>query len=267
MKRFCIFLLLPLFIFACGGGGGDNSSSSLARDACGVLGLNTKVINGSQCSDSNSPIARILVINQDDTSNICSGTVIGDKHILSAAHCFIITDVRSVLVEVAGVVFFAPFISVPEDVGIDEQNSSVLNDLAVVEVERSIGVTPVPIAISKDVKKGSVVSIFGFGLDENGETDNLKSGQMLVSRVTDSHIYAKFDVEQGSNTCNGDSGGPAIFNEKISDDLEVKGIVGVVSSGVSGTNCQAGDITLFTNLQTTGAIDFIAALVPDLGLS
>ncbi|MCB0321633.1 MAG: trypsin-like serine protease, partial [Bdellovibrionales bacterium] len=126
-------------------------------------------------------------------------------------------------------------------------------------LSKSLPGPTLPLLGSRDIQNGELVSIFGYGLDENQKIDVLKSGEMKVSGVTDNHIFAKFDGA-GSNTCNGDSGGPAIYTF-TKDGREIDAVVGVVSTGEI-VDCSAGDTTLFANAHSSSNLSFITQSVP-----
>ena len=90
-------------------------------------------------------------------------------------------------------------------------NALFLNDVAIIQLAESVSHPTLPLALSEDTKAGDRFSIFGFGLDEKGGRDVLRSGEAEVSSVTDQHIISNFNGE-GSNSCSGDSGGPAVRN-------------------------------------------------------
>jgi len=107
-----------------------------------------------------------------------------------------------------------------------------------------------------------VISIFGYGVDENGVNQVLRSGQARVLAVDEQHIAAGFSGE-GSNSCSGDSGGPAL-NTIQKDGRTQSGIVGVVSSG--SVSCGPGDVALYANVTTSETLNFIQGAAPGVNL-
>lgn len=84
---------------------------------------------------------------------------------------------------------------------------------------------------------------------------------MEVAMVTGNHIFARFD--ELSNTCNGDSGGPATYTVVDPNGaVSAVGVVGITSTGTV-QNCAPGDLSLFTNLQHPDILSFIAEVVPE----
>lgn len=236
-RLFAAFLTVALV--SCGGGSSDNSASP-ATNACSTLGLNTRIINGTQCAEAGSPVLALNIQSQDGRSSLCSGTVITKTHIVTAAHCFLDQNVQSVFVEIDGQRIFGSKVSIHPDARIDINRQSAVNDVAVLEMNRNLNRPTVPLLLSQSIESGDIISIFGFGLDENGRIGQLESGQMQVSDVTTNELIAEFQGE-GSNTCNGDSGGPALYTITNSGRAA---LVGVTSSGTLNT-CLTGDKSFF----------------------
>lgn len=242
-------------LLACGGGSGDDDSSGLSNNACGVVGLNSRIINGTECSNSqNSGIVRIFI---DNGEGLCTGTMITPTQVLTAAHCFDgSTDSASIVIgdDVAsGTRIFATGV-VPHP-GYKSSDDNTF-DLAVLNLSSPANLATLPIVIGRSVADGDVVSIFGFGTDEN-ENPNavLKSGEMKISEVRDLQIGAAFNGD-GSNTCFGDSGGPLLLghNQRI-------GIVGILSFGTR-EDCREGDTSFFTNVQADSILQFLSQVAP-----
>lgn len=253
-----VALLALLFLGGCGGGGGSSDDSSgsggLRTDTCSTLGLQPRIINGTQCETSGSPVVRIDLRLRDGSAALCSGSIISPTHVLSAGHCFP-PQTRSAFITVNGArVDGARFFRHP---GYTETSQALFKDVAVLELSQPVSLPILPIMTSQPVSSGDAIQIFGFGTTETGSLGVLESGEMRVSDVTSDHLIAAFNGD-GSNTCTGDSGGPAL--------LTVNGAVGIVGLTSSGfrADCLAGDRTLFANMQSADYIGFVRSIVPSV---
>lgn len=256
-KQTKILIIAPLFFIlsACGGGSSSDSSANNPVTIC-PRSFDARIINGQSCEAAGSPIVRLNVVSAKGVLSICSGSVVSSNKVLTAAHCFLIGNVASVSVENDQSVFPANKVFVHPEFAIGE--TALFNDVAIVQTTRSMNLPTMPILLSQDIKKGQKIGINGFGIDNSGEIGILKGGTMQISSVTTNHIGANFNGKD-SNTCNGDSGGPATFtiNNRPS-------VIGITSSGIK-TDCSKGDVTLFTNIQSQNVLDFITSIVPEIG--
>jgi secreted trypsin-like serine protease len=261
-----LLLVGPILLLnACSGGSDNGEVSTPLKDACSVIGLNTRIIEGTACSETASPIVRVNIFTQDNTQGLCTGTLLTNRQVLTAAHCFLNKSVRFVFVEVGAASILANVVAVHPQatIVVNDGTPRVDNDVAIVHLSSDLNGATLPILVSSPVNDGDIFSIYGYGLDEAGNLNVLRSGQSKVSSVDEQHITAFFNGE-GSNSCNGDSGGPAILS--ITKDGTVQsGIVGVVSSG-SNPSCLSGDESLYAHVPSASMLNFIQQQVPELRL-
>lgn len=238
-------------------GGGSDSSEPLSNNACASLGLNTRIINGTTCATDGSPVLSLTLVSRNGNASLCSGTLITSSQILTAAHCFVTEDVLSVYTEVDGERVFGSRVRVHPNAVVNAAAGKAENDVAVLTLEKSVNRPTVPLITSEAPEKGDRFAIFGYGKDSSGNVGTLESGEMRITEVTRTSIVANYDGE-GSNTCNGDSGGPALTT--IPDSAHI-GLIGITSSGTS-RNCQKGDRSFFVNLQASEILNFIRSAAP-----
>lgn len=241
-------------VAGCTDGGGDGGPD---KEACGVVGLNEKIINGTACENRPSPVVYIALERRDGQFS-CTGTMLTPTSVLTAAHC---TTGGVRRAQVAGGNDFNQVASVVQvfvHPGASSDNSAnrIRNDLAVMRLDQPLNLPTLPIIASRSVEAGDIISILGYGLTEDKETGELRSGEMEVSSNEGDSIVAIFG-DEGSNTCFGDSGGPAIYSR---DGLT--GVVGVTSGG-SRAECDKGDISTFANAAETDNLEFILRAAPD----
>ena len=210
------------------------------------------IVNGERTTDF--PTTGVLLAGSNPAGLMCSGTLIGCDRFLTAAHCVCRGEGSAcqspapeqplrVYLQNAG--FFAvlrrhvhPDYSFPD------------NDIAVLELSRpAVGLIPSPLAAAS-VPLGTEATIVGFGRSGGGQEDYgiKQAGPVLTAECPPDaagpgHICWAFDGE-GSNTCNGDSGGPLFIEQDGA--LAVAG----VTSGGTRRDCLAGDRSYDTDVFT-----------------
>jgi secreted trypsin-like serine protease len=236
-------------LVACGGGG--DSSGNKEVTVC------PRIIKGQTCDELGSPIVELNIINNKGKTSLCSGTVISSTKVLTAAHCFLSVSVNSVIVNAGGTFHEAVSYSIHPNVAVS--SNAIINDVALVQTGAAINAPTLPILVGTAPQVGDMIGINGYGLDESDNLGVLRGGTMKITNITTNHVIAAYTGEF-SNTCNGDSGGPATYtkNGKV-------GVIGITSSGIK-TDCSAGDETLFTNIQSQSVLDYLADVAPEIGV-
>lgn len=277
MNRFSKYLVLLLFAVASATGCGGGSSSSdegenVARgDACSDIGL-AKVANADECAaganPTASPLVRLRIFSADGSEGLCTGAVVDESLILTAAHCFldevVAVEADTFAGSFSGVVFqSSPFFAVlPSPFFPDAELFS--NDLAVVQVNGSINTAKARLLASRAPIVGERAIVAGFGEFTPGTTDGeIRAGNAIVQNVTEQHVFISYEGNQ-SHPCQGDSGGP-IFVE-VEGELAIAGVVSQSDPQVDpNTICRPGDITLYTNTQSAESQAFLSSVAPGVG--
>ena len=202
---------------------------NVAKLACKIFaGKNLKsrnlmVLNGAKCSNQKQSVVAMISMNYKTKKGIetaiCTGTYIGEKAFLTAAHCFDDSDflatgktLISVDVEVAGKTYKAkrwernPSWNKEDEVG----------DTALVFIGRELNKTPFKLVGKKYVpQEGELVALVGYGnvkyIDKKREVDGYYGGFLTIASVEESGLLAVYDSHSKQATiCYGDSGGPLV---------------------------------------------------------
>lgn len=184
---------------------------------------------------------------------LCTGTLIGCRTILSAAHCFCAEDETGETCEPtnSGVVFFqhAPTAVIASVDVHPEYEFGVASDLAVVHLQQPVtGIRPAALNTAGKPAPGTEGLIVGFGTDseDQGAVNGLKRSGLVTTGdcpkgISDAtHLCWSFEPPPGppgedSNTCSGDSGGPLFV------DFGSGPVLAGVTSGGTGP-CDGSDV-------------------------
>ncbi len=155
----------------------------------------------------------------------CTGTVIGPRLVVTAAHCvsgFTASSMRFVL----GSKLSAPtatigVASIKAHPNYDP--NQITNDIGIVTLSSDAPVTPMKIMDAMGASwAGKTLTFVGFGVS-NGNTQTGDGTKRFVDMAIQSVGATQFQYAvPGKNTCNGDSGGPAFAN--VNGEMLVAGV-------------------------------------------
>ena len=264
MKRLLLAaaLGLALSIAACGGGSPPTTPTSPApipaADACGALGVlgsmpgSIAILSGAECSVARSPVVKL---NMRTSGNFglgsCSGTIIGPRAVLTAAHCLDedVGIVRVWLGDLTPEYIAQSFAYYPGFVF----NQSGF-DVGVVFLAEDLPRTPVSVLTSRQGRIGETAIIAGFGRNEDSDTTALRAGSTSIAGVTSVYLESLY-APPASSICSGDSGGPIFLSEGGA------WVIAGISSATTGSACNQGT-NFYQAVVNESVRNFIVQLVP-----
>ncbi|XP_030381394.1 serine protease SP24D-like [Scaptodrosophila lebanonensis] len=236
--------------------------------ACATLVLATaaptdvpagRVVGGADAVDAQFPHQVSL---RYKGSHTCGGSIISRNYILTAAHCvtaedgetgeLVVTPANQLSIRAGSLDRLSNGVVINvADVIVHENYGSFLNDLALLLLESPLiysdRIAPIQIA-STDTPAGADVVISGWGrLKTNGDLPrqlqwNVLSALSNLRCQTSTLMFSSSLIclghERNNGACNGDSGGPAVYNN------EIVGIAGFVMGGC-GSNLPDGYAKVF----------------------
>ena len=197
---------------------------------------------GSPAGESTGSAEQAITNADDDTGDAavvallqngkiyCSGVLITPSIVATAAHCITPTPPDQIYFGTKLGTKKGSFIGVSDTkIHPDFDEDTLVNDIALIGLASRSTVTPAPV-FKDDFDasfKGLAIRIVGFGAPSAGEESSLRkrTGDTTIASFGDDEFRL---LPKPSQTCNGDSGGPAFATI---DGEEV--VVGIASSGDS----------------------------------
>lgn len=255
-QRSSALLLLSLLSLAVAGCGDSGGSVELGGGgACIEIGINAAVLDGTACDARPSPVVEVEASTPALTTSLCTGAVIADRAVLTAAHCFLNGSVISPRIRSNGR-------SIPVRKISTHPNFTLENpprfDVAVLHLASPIDVAPLPLLQSEAISSNLEFALYGYGVDEAGSSGKLKRATMRIAG-SDAFTFSAVYEDGAGNSCSGDSGGPALIAGR---GIDQTGIIGMVIGGTD-TECGPNDRSFFTNLQHPEIISFILNEAPE----
>jgi hypothetical protein len=213
--------------------------------------VSPRIIRGTPSGADQDSVVMIAIWNERVRVGICTGSVIAPTLVLTARHCVSFEGPGNVLngdrapgdldVRVGGGAATglddrATATAKGKRLFVPEADTVFNADLAVIEVDRPLGVEAASLRLGADVAAGEELTLVGWGATENGRlpSSRMQRVGVKVEAVGVAASTSDFDVGAdefriGEGTCFGDSGGPSLSSR-------TGAIVGIVSRGGNGVN-------------------------------
>jgi secreted trypsin-like serine protease len=194
------------------------------------------IVGGENVASLSDPGAASMIGIEMNGSLGCGATLIGPRHLVSAAHCFDGARLTGMIYgnEKKRLNMRIKQTIVHENSG-GQNGYNFRDDIAVVALDGSLpdDLKPAAIANINNVANGTELLIMGYGVtgERSGGVGILRKTTSSVARINTSSGHMEQIQGEGQGSCYGDSGGPA-FNREGTE------LIGIVSHG---SNCDRGD--------------------------
>jgi hypothetical protein len=157
------------------------------------------------------------VVYVESSCCICTGTLISPNVVLTADHCLFNKFNQEVQVRE---VRFGNDLRTGEAIRVKSQHRirNGASDIAILILSRRASVAPRPIATQTQLNAAVSVQVVGFGYTQNGRSDIKMKADVPIVAIGASNYGSRGDEfaaagdpnQVSADTCNGDSGGPAL---------------------------------------------------------
>lgn len=233
---------------------------------------NNSIIGGQEVANTNDPIASSTVILYNDiTKGICTGSLISDQLVMTAAHCvpealgkyYVIfsqewksikkENIRPITQGIVHPIFKSTQENLKKSPGYGIPTNPLpilknIGDLAILKFSGSLPVGYKPVNFLTQpllLKNNASILLAGYGVNQSITKQGLgtlRKVETIIFNSAYSTTEILTDEKHNRGSCNGDSGGPAFIN--------IKGVYYFWGVASLGTNNTCNEYGVYTNVLT-----------------